>query len=117
MLTFVRVAMVSSEIPRRSRSRRIRGPKVSRSDMADASVSQIPRRAAIADLLGSCRWSAVAANVPVIGVTMLEQSHGEVSQLPCVVPLPADRRLLQRQLEDSVRSRRARRRGGPADHI
>ena len=33
-LTLVRATMVSSEMPRRSRSRRIRGPKVSRSDMA-----------------------------------------------------------------------------------
>src|SRR6185312_11317183 len=45
MLTLVTTAMVSSEMPRRSRSLRRRGPKVSLSDIADTEAEQFLRRA------------------------------------------------------------------------
>src|SRR3954462_6523187 len=64
--------MVSSEIPRRSRSRRSRGPNVSRSDMAMSLLSQFLRRTDLAILSGIGPDRAPAANVFVIGVTMID---------------------------------------------
>src|SRR5580765_109114 len=75
VLTLVTTAMVSSEMPRRSRSLRRRGPKVSLSDIADTDVEQFPRRAARPCAAPDSRsWAGAAAISLVIAVT--EQAIG-----------------------------------------
>src|SRR6476660_4520047 len=61
--------MVSSEMPRRSRSLRRRGPKVSLSDIADTVVEQILRRARTRDCQQDYPIGATIAIRLVIAIT------------------------------------------------
>jgi len=95
-------------MPRRSRSRRRRGPNVSCSDIANLHGTQFPRRENTRDPRADPASARAAADVPVIRITMVSDDRDQVLEFSRVVPLPERRDLLPGRLADSLRFRRIR---------